>query len=158
VRLVRDITDNLQLLLRKSGHYLHTSAEKEVVRTIKEKTCYIAPNLAREDKEMLGRTEEFRLPDGKVIQVGRSVFGRGERSRQTDWLGIPFCQLGSERYWAPEILFNPELIGMEDPGVHQVSWNSMIHTELSRLTALVSVGYCRFLEPDRPRSAEKPLR
>lgn len=64
-----DITDNLQLLLRKSGHYLHTSAEKEVVRTIKEKTCYIAGNLAREDKDMMGKTEEFRLPDGKVIQV-----------------------------------------------------------------------------------------
>ncbi|KAG7575323.1 hypothetical protein FFLO_00487 [Filobasidium floriforme] len=102
----RDITDNLQLLLRKSGHYLHTSAEKEVVRTIKERTCYIAPNLAREDKEMLGRTEEFRLPDGKVIQ------------------------LGSERYWAPEILFNPELIGMEDPGVHQVIVDSLNRTDL----------------------------
>jgi len=29
-------------------------------------------------------------------------------------------QLGSERFLAPEILFNPELIGQEDPGVHQV--------------------------------------
>jgi len=28
----RDVTDHLQLLLRKSGYYLHTSAEKEVVR------------------------------------------------------------------------------------------------------------------------------
>jgi hypothetical protein len=82
IRRFSDITDNLQLLLRKSGHYLHTSAEKEVVRTIKEKTCYIAPNLAREDKDMLGKTEEFRLPDGKVIQV--CSFSSTEASEQLE--------------------------------------------------------------------------
>jgi centractin len=65
----RDVTDHLQLLLRKSGHYLHTSAEKEVVRTIKEKTCYLALNPAKEEKDNGGAWEEFRLPDGKVMQV-----------------------------------------------------------------------------------------
>jgi centractin len=65
----RDVTDHLQLLLRKSGHHLHTSAEKEVVRTIKEKCCYVALNPSKEDKDTLGRTEEFRLPDGNVVQV-----------------------------------------------------------------------------------------
>lgn len=65
----RDITDHLQLLLRKSGYYLHTSAEKEVVRTIKEKTCYLALNPVKEEKDNGGAWEEFRLPDGKVIQV-----------------------------------------------------------------------------------------
>lgn len=33
----RDITEYLQLLLRKSGHVFHTSAEAEIVRDIKEK-------------------------------------------------------------------------------------------------------------------------
>lgn len=33
-RVRRDVTDHLQLLLRKSGYHLHTSAEKEVVRMI----------------------------------------------------------------------------------------------------------------------------
>lgn len=32
----RDVTEHLQLLLRKSGYHLHTSAEKEVVRMISE--------------------------------------------------------------------------------------------------------------------------
>ena len=67
-----DVTDHLQLLLRKSGYYLHTSAEKEVVRTIKEKTCYLALNPAKEEKDNAGAWEEFRLPDGKVIQVRSS--------------------------------------------------------------------------------------
>ncbi len=35
----RDVTDYLQLLLRKSGHTFHTSAEMEIVRDIKEKMC-----------------------------------------------------------------------------------------------------------------------
>jgi centractin len=69
------VTDHLQLLLRKSGHYLHTSAEKEVVRTIKEKTCYLALNPAKEEKDNSGAWEEFRLPDGKVIQVSYGVLG-----------------------------------------------------------------------------------
>lgn len=65
----RDVTDHLQLLLRKSGHHLHTTAEREVVRTIKEKCCFVALNPAKEEKDSLGRLEEFRLPDGNVIQV-----------------------------------------------------------------------------------------
>ena len=63
------MTDHLQLLLRKSGHHLHTSAEREVVRTIKEKCCYVASNPLKEEKDSLGKNEEFRLPDGNVVQV-----------------------------------------------------------------------------------------
>ena len=65
----RDVTDHLQLLLRKSGHHLHTTAEREVVRTIKERCCYIALNPAKEEKESQGRSEEFRLPDGNTVLV-----------------------------------------------------------------------------------------
>ena len=35
----RDVTRYLRLLLRKEGHDLHTSAEFEIVRTIKEVRC-----------------------------------------------------------------------------------------------------------------------
>ena len=66
----RDVTDHLQLLLRKSGHHLHTTAEREVVRTIKEKCCYGALHPAKEEKDALGRVEDLRLPDGNVVQVG----------------------------------------------------------------------------------------
>lgn len=71
------MTDYLQLLLRKSGYYLHTSAEKEVVRTIKEKTCYLAMNAAKEEKDQAGAWEEFRLPDGKVMQVSLILWTLG---------------------------------------------------------------------------------
>ncbi|PVG03349.1 putative centractin [Serendipita vermifera] len=102
----RDVTDHLQLLLRKSGHNLHTTAEREVVRTIKEKCCYVAANPQKEEKESAGRTEEFRLPDGSVVK------------------------LGMERFKAPEILFNPEQIGLEYAGVHQVIVDSINRVDL----------------------------
>ncbi|CAK9785420.1 Actin/actin-like protein [Cutaneotrichosporon oleaginosum] len=108
----RDVTEHLQLLLRKAGHYLHTSAEKEVVRTIKERTCYLSLNPTKEEKDNGGAWEEFRLPDGKVIQ------------------------LGSERFLAPEILFNPDLVGEEYPGVHQVIVDSINRADLDLRKAL----------------------
>ena len=64
----RDVTDALQTHLRRAGYNLHTSAEKEVVRMIKEKCCYIAMNPAKEEKEAK-ESEEFKLPDGNTIKV-----------------------------------------------------------------------------------------
>ncbi len=40
----------LQLLLRRAGHTFHTSAELEIVRQIKEDSCYVAVNAAEEEK------------------------------------------------------------------------------------------------------------
>jgi len=37
----RDVTKYLKLLLRRNGEKLHTSAEFEIVRTIKETTCMV---------------------------------------------------------------------------------------------------------------------
>lgn len=67
----RDVTDHLQLLLRKAGYNLSTTAEKEVVRIIKEKACYVALNPVKEEKEAGGgsKAEEFRLPDGNIVRV-----------------------------------------------------------------------------------------
>lgn len=52
---------------------MHTTAEREIVRTIKEKCCYIALNPAKEEKETSGRNEEFKLPDGSSILVRSSA-------------------------------------------------------------------------------------
>ena len=72
----RDVTEHLQLLLRKSGHVFHTSAEKEVVRMIKEKTTYVALDPKKEEKEWLaskgradGKEVEYTLPDGNKLKV-----------------------------------------------------------------------------------------
>jgi len=72
----RDVTEHLQTLLRKSGYIFHTSAEKEEVRAIKEKTSYVALDPRKEEKDWTstggrqeGRLVEYTLPDGQKLKV-----------------------------------------------------------------------------------------
>ena len=72
----RDVTEHMQLLFRKRGYVFHTSAEKDVVRMIKEKTGYVALDPKREEKEWLqhggrpeGKVVEYTLPDGNKMKV-----------------------------------------------------------------------------------------
>merc|ERR1719350_2153038 len=46
----RDVTDNLMVQLRRTGHIFHTSAEREVVRQIKETECQVALNPQKEEQ------------------------------------------------------------------------------------------------------------
>src|SRR3984885_5091320 len=71
----RDVTEYMQTLLRKSGYVFHTSAEKEVVRMIKEKVSYVAADPKKEEKEWVGgkggetKAMEYVLPDGQKLKV-----------------------------------------------------------------------------------------
>lgn len=53
----------------------HTSAEKEVVRLIKESVTYVAHDPKKEEKEWAaakmdpGKVAEYTLPDGKKLKV-----------------------------------------------------------------------------------------
>eukprot|EP00899_Mesostigma_viride_P016670 jgi/Mesvir1/25003/Mv16959-RA.1 len=114
----RDVTERLQLLLRKAGHSLTTSSEKEVVREIKEKLCYVAADPAAEEEAEASRQggarEAYELPDGNTIT------------------------LGAERFRAPEVLFRPSLIGSECPGVHQTVMDSIALADLDLRRLLYS--------------------
>jgi centractin len=46
--------------------------------------------------------------------------------------------LGPERFRAAEILFNPEIIGLEDAGVHQVVVNSINRVDMDLRKSLYS--------------------
>jgi len=113
----RDITEYLQLLLRKAGHNFHTSAELEVVKDIKEKICFVAFNIEKIDKEDSEDVEpehSYKLPDGNVIQVG------------------------AEKFRAPEVLFNPGLIGLEYVGIHQCLVNAISKCDMDIRRSLFS--------------------
>ena len=89
----RDVTEHMQTLLRKAGYVFHTSAEKEVVRTIKEKTGYVALDPNREEKEWATATTrsdksvDYTLPDGNRLRViifclvfcSQLIYGQGRR-------------------------------------------------------------------------------
>ena len=91
----RDVTNYLQRLLRQKGYNFSSSAEKEIVRDVKEKLCYVALDPERElilSKKISGMEKSYMLPDGEVIDVG------------------------IERFLAPESFFNPSVLGKElDP-------------------------------------------
>jgi len=113
----RDITEYLQLLLRKAGHQFHTSAELEVVKDIKEKICYVAFNIEKTEKEDSEDVEPefpYKLPDGNTISIG------------------------AEKFRAPELLFNPSLCGHEYVGIHQCLVNSISRCDMDIRRALFS--------------------
>jgi len=101
----RDLTENLMRILAERGYSFTTSAEKEIVRDIKEQMAYVSTNF---DEEML-RAEtssevekNYELPDGRVITVG------------------------AERFRCAEVLFKPELVGKEDTGIHRLTFDSIM--------------------------------
>ncbi|MFX1294776.1 MAG: actin, cytoplasmic 2 [Promethearchaeota archaeon] len=95
----RDITEYLMRLLRQRGYALTTSAEKEIVRDIKEKLCYVALDPEKELKlaeKVSGMEKSYMLPDGETLTVG------------------------VERFLAPEVFFNPGAVGKETSPMDEV--------------------------------------
>jgi len=100
----RDVTKYLIKLLLLRGYAFNRTADFETVREIKEKVCYVGYDLELEKQLALETTvlvQSYTLPDGRVIKVG------------------------AERFEAPEALFQPRLVDVQQSGIAEMLFNTI---------------------------------
>ena len=109
----RDLTDYLINILKQRGFTFASAADYRIVSAVKEKLCYVALDFdlekrtaSRLSSSASGETEKkYELPDGKIIT------------------------LGSERFQCTEALFQPNLLGVDSPGIHEMCHMSVMNCD-----------------------------
>ncbi len=107
----RDLTEYLQREVEKRSPALKKigAAEQGVVRDIKEKLSYVALDYDEELEKAAGSSaieRRYKLPGGQMITIG------------------------AERFRAPEALFKPSFIGLEQDGIHKLTFQSIMKCDV----------------------------
>nr|XP_042113974.1 actin-like isoform X2 [Peromyscus maniculatus bairdii] len=112
----QDLTSYLLKLLSDSGNLLVGAADREYIRDLKEKHCYVALDYDMEISKTAAPScqKKFQLPDGKEVSMGQEAF---------------MCS---------EALFNTSLIGKSNLGIHIQAQESITSCDRSYWKTLFS--------------------
>lgn len=105
----QDVTENLANLCRVKEY----SIENETWKDMKEKLCSVALDFDYEINRKSEIETSYELPDGRVIKIG------------------------SEKFLAPELLFQPYLFGKSYlKGIHEQAFESLMKCDLNQRNIL----------------------
>ncbi|KNG81394.1 Actin-1 [Aspergillus nomiae NRRL 13137] len=76
----------------------------DIFADMKEKHCFVAPNFDQESQRTA--QQSYELPDGQTIEMG------------------------AETFRAPEVLFQPFMLGLDIHGIHQHAYDSIFKCDL----------------------------
>ncbi|KAJ7067397.1 actin family [Mycena amicta] len=118
----QEITELLMLLLNKErGYELKTRQEREIIEHVKKAKCYVAVDYEKEmqRKEEMEATEHtnalsYELPDGRIITMGYT------------------------RFFAPEALFQPAILGLDQMGFQDMVLGAVMNCDESLRPSLLN--------------------
>ena len=99
------VTNYLNDKLKENNDEVLFNEIKKNSKIIKEKLCRVSLNYEDELKDKNNNEIKYKLPDGKEVNLDKELFT------------------------CPELLFKPDLIGMEIPGIHMQMYNSIMKCE-----------------------------
>eukprot|EP01084_Bolivina_argentea_P311503 539210_1 len=100
----RDVSDYLSTMLKQKGYDFAkiVTDENALIENIKKIQSFVAMDYFKQmELETANIETKYELPDGQVINIG------------------------TEKFQCAEILFQPQLIGLEANKIHIINWNRM---------------------------------